>query len=169
MDDDGFEAQYDVVLCGTGLVQSILSAALSKSGKKVLHLDKNDFYGGDHHATHTLAQFLALCHKRKESGVGDGSSRNCCGEKEKGEGEGEREEEESLEALCASFEQRGEHFTAHASSIDSTHVHSVVHCSFNGVHLCSPVYLCVSCRHLRPPSAARVLPAVLGGMALRTG
>lgn len=35
-----FEAYYDVVIEGTGLIQSIVSSALCKSGKKILHLDK---------------------------------------------------------------------------------------------------------------------------------
>ncbi|CAF9942085.1 MAG: Rab proteins geranylgeranyltransferase component A [Alectoria fallacina] len=37
---------WDVVLSGTGLPQSLLALALSRSGKKVLHIDKNDYYGG---------------------------------------------------------------------------------------------------------------------------
>ncbi len=37
---------YDVVLCGTDLVQSILSSALSRAGKRVLHVDGSEWYGG---------------------------------------------------------------------------------------------------------------------------
>ncbi|KAL2023593.1 hypothetical protein VTK56DRAFT_2201 [Thermocarpiscus australiensis] len=37
---------WDVVICGTGLQQSLLALALSRSGKKILHIDPNDFYGG---------------------------------------------------------------------------------------------------------------------------
>ncbi|KAK4695870.1 hypothetical protein P7C71_g1955, partial [Lecanoromycetidae sp. Uapishka_2] len=37
---------WDVVLSGTGLPQSLLALALSRSGKKILHIDKNDYYGG---------------------------------------------------------------------------------------------------------------------------
>ncbi|KAL7478185.1 hypothetical protein ACHAW6_003959 [Cyclotella cf. meneghiniana] len=37
---------YDVVICGTDLIQSILSSALSRAGKKVLHCDGNEWYGG---------------------------------------------------------------------------------------------------------------------------
>jgi RAB protein geranylgeranyltransferase component A len=44
MDDEEYE--YDVVICGTDLIQSILSSALSRAGKKVLHCDGNDWYGG---------------------------------------------------------------------------------------------------------------------------
>ena len=39
------ERRFDVVLLGTSLTNTILAAALAKSGKKVLHLDANDFYG----------------------------------------------------------------------------------------------------------------------------
>lgn len=103
MDEDGFEAHYDVILSGTGLVQSILSAALSKSGKKVLHLDKNDFYGGDHNSTHTLEQFLALCAKRKEN---RGCSEATFLENETGESV--KPESENIEKLCADFLERGQ-------------------------------------------------------------
>ncbi|KAI9817530.1 MAG: Rab proteins geranylgeranyltransferase component A [Pycnora praestabilis] len=40
------ETVWDVFICGTGLQQSLLALALSRSGKKVLHVDKNDYYGG---------------------------------------------------------------------------------------------------------------------------
>lgn len=40
------EYEYDVVICGTDLIQSILSSALSRAGKKVLHCDGNEWYGG---------------------------------------------------------------------------------------------------------------------------
>ncbi|KAH7037457.1 GDP dissociation inhibitor-domain-containing protein [Microdochium trichocladiopsis] len=36
---------WDVVICGTGLQQSLLALALSRSDKRVLHLDPNDYYG----------------------------------------------------------------------------------------------------------------------------
>ena len=36
---------YDVIILGTGITQSLLSAALSRVGKKILHLDENIFYG----------------------------------------------------------------------------------------------------------------------------
>jgi GDP dissociation inhibitor len=46
MDEDGLRHDgYDVVLYGTGLVQSILASALSRAGKKVLHIDAADYYG----------------------------------------------------------------------------------------------------------------------------
>lgn len=39
--------EYDVIVCGTGLKESILSGLLSVSGKKVLHVDRNSYYGGE--------------------------------------------------------------------------------------------------------------------------
>ncbi|KDR83521.1 hypothetical protein GALMADRAFT_110089 [Galerina marginata CBS 339.88] len=41
------ESQFDVVVFGTGLVESITAAALSKAGYKVAHIDSNPYYGGD--------------------------------------------------------------------------------------------------------------------------
>ncbi|GFN80731.1 Rab proteins geranylgeranyltransferase component a 1 [Plakobranchus ocellatus] len=38
--------EFDIVLLGTGLVTTITAAAFSRIGLKVLHLDRNDFYGG---------------------------------------------------------------------------------------------------------------------------
>jgi len=45
---------YDVVVCGTGLIECILSGLLSQegisafiTGKKVLHIDRNPYYGGE--------------------------------------------------------------------------------------------------------------------------
>eukprot|EP00916_Digyalum_oweni_P019489 GHVL01032417.1.p1 GENE.GHVL01032417.1~~GHVL01032417.1.p1 ORF type:complete len:456 (+),score=50.47 GHVL01032417.1:61-1428(+) len=41
------EGEYDVVVCGTGLKECILSGLLSVHGKRVLHLDRNGYYGGE--------------------------------------------------------------------------------------------------------------------------
>jgi len=41
------EENYDVIVCGTGLKECILSGLLSVNGKKVLHVDRNNYYGGD--------------------------------------------------------------------------------------------------------------------------
>ena len=38
---------YDVIICGTGITESVLSGLLSMEGKKVLHIDKNDYYGDE--------------------------------------------------------------------------------------------------------------------------
>ncbi|CAG8465372.1 3675_t:CDS:10, partial [Acaulospora colombiana] len=41
------DEQYDVIVLGTGLTECILSGLLSVDGKKVLHMDRNDYYGGE--------------------------------------------------------------------------------------------------------------------------
>ncbi|RPD62128.1 FAD/NAD(P)-binding domain-containing protein [Lentinus tigrinus ALCF2SS1-7] len=38
---------FDVVVLGTGLSESVAAAALSKAGYKVAHVDTNQYYGGD--------------------------------------------------------------------------------------------------------------------------
>lgn len=43
---DEIAPEYDVVVLGTGLTECILSGVLSVKGKKVLHIDRNDHYGG---------------------------------------------------------------------------------------------------------------------------
>ncbi|KAI5307200.1 54S ribosomal protein L4 mitochondrial [Ascosphaera pollenicola] len=39
--------EYDVVVLGTGLTECVLSGVLSVKGQKVLHIDRNDHYGGE--------------------------------------------------------------------------------------------------------------------------
>lgn len=39
--------EYDVIVLGTGLKECILSGLLSVKGKKVLHLDRNSYYGAE--------------------------------------------------------------------------------------------------------------------------
>jgi len=41
------DEQYDAIVLGTGLKECILSGLLSVSGMKVLHLDRQSFYGGE--------------------------------------------------------------------------------------------------------------------------
>jgi len=38
---------YDCIILGTGLKECILSGVLSVEGKKVLHIDRNGYYGGE--------------------------------------------------------------------------------------------------------------------------
>ncbi|KAH3819407.1 rab GDP dissociation inhibitor beta-like [Dreissena polymorpha] len=42
MDED-----YDVIVLGTGLTECVMSGLMSVSKKKVLHMDRNDYYGGE--------------------------------------------------------------------------------------------------------------------------
>ncbi|KAI0101230.1 GDP dissociation inhibitor-domain-containing protein [Daldinia grandis] len=46
---------WDVVICGTGLQQSLLALALSRSNKRILHVDPNDYYG-EHEAAFSLQE-----------------------------------------------------------------------------------------------------------------
>lgn len=39
--------EYDAIVLGTGLKECILSGMLSVSGKRVLHIDRNKYYGGE--------------------------------------------------------------------------------------------------------------------------
>jgi len=38
---------YDVIVLGTGLKECVLSGLLATKGKKVLHIDRNEYYGGE--------------------------------------------------------------------------------------------------------------------------
>jgi Rab GDP dissociation inhibitor len=44
---DEIAPEYDVVVLGTGLTECVLSGVMSVKGKKVLHIDRNDHYGGE--------------------------------------------------------------------------------------------------------------------------
>ncbi|KAJ8675672.1 hypothetical protein QAD02_011458 [Eretmocerus hayati] len=44
--EDDLPTEYDVIVVGTGMTESIVAAAASRVGKRVLHLDSNEYYGG---------------------------------------------------------------------------------------------------------------------------
>ncbi|KAL0582771.1 hypothetical protein ABG067_007257 [Albugo candida] len=48
--------EYDVIILGTGIVESILAGAFARIGKTVLHCDPNDYYGSNY-ATLNMNQF----------------------------------------------------------------------------------------------------------------
>ena len=52
---------FDVVLCGTGLPESVLAAACAAAGKTVLHVDPSPFYGSLYSSIplSSLASFLS--------------------------------------------------------------------------------------------------------------
>ncbi|EGG20375.1 Rab escort protein [Cavenderia fasciculata] len=63
---------YDVIVLGTGFVESLIAGyfvylylSLSRAGKNVLHLDKNDYYGG-YASSFTLNQLDKLLTKANE-------------------------------------------------------------------------------------------------------
>jgi hypothetical protein len=64
----GEDDKYDLVIEGTGLAESILAAAASWAGKKVLHVDKNDFYGS-HWAALSLNQIDTWVQDNAGSGI----------------------------------------------------------------------------------------------------
>ncbi|CAF0907292.1 unnamed protein product [Brachionus calyciflorus] len=55
---------YDIIIVGTGLTESILAGALARIGKSVLHIDRNQFYGGEF-ASHTLNNLMEWSDKIK--------------------------------------------------------------------------------------------------------
>ncbi|CAH2054796.1 unnamed protein product [Thlaspi arvense] len=52
---------YDLIIVGTGVSESVLSAAASSSGSSVLHLDPNPFYGS-HFASLSLPDLTSFLH-----------------------------------------------------------------------------------------------------------
>ncbi|XP_030856376.1 rab proteins geranylgeranyltransferase component A 2 isoform X1 [Strongylocentrotus purpuratus] len=47
MATDELPTEYDDIVIGTGVQESIVAAALARNGHKVLHVDRNDFYSGE--------------------------------------------------------------------------------------------------------------------------
>jgi len=41
------DGEYDAIVLGTGLKECVMSGLLSTNGLKVLHLDRNNYYGAD--------------------------------------------------------------------------------------------------------------------------
>lgn len=54
---DEIAPEYDVIVLGTGLTECVLSGVLSVKGKKVLHIDRNDHYGGEAASLNIEAMF----------------------------------------------------------------------------------------------------------------
>ncbi|XP_034505029.1 rab proteins geranylgeranyltransferase component A 1 isoform X3 [Ailuropoda melanoleuca] len=44
---DNLPSEFDVIVIGTGLPESIIAAACSRSGLRVLHVDSRNYYGGN--------------------------------------------------------------------------------------------------------------------------
>jgi len=60
------DEEYDCIILGTGLKECILSGVLSVEGKKVLHMDRNSYYGGDS-ASLNLVQLFEKFKKQNPS------------------------------------------------------------------------------------------------------
>lgn len=56
------DGTYDAIVLGTGLKECILSGLLSVSGKKVLHIDRNNYYGGESASLTPLEQLFEQFH-----------------------------------------------------------------------------------------------------------
>lgn len=41
------DEKYDVIILGTGLKECLLAGLLGVAGKKILHMDRNKYYGGE--------------------------------------------------------------------------------------------------------------------------
>ncbi|KAG2179963.1 hypothetical protein INT43_003750 [Umbelopsis isabellina] len=52
------QTEFDYIVLGTGLIESILAAAIAKSGRSVLHIDESNYYGGKW-ASHSFSDLLA--------------------------------------------------------------------------------------------------------------
>jgi GDP dissociation inhibitor len=59
-DEKSSTGRYDLIIDGTGLVASIVACATSRSGKTVLHIDSNDYYGCNS-ASFPLEDYLTWC------------------------------------------------------------------------------------------------------------
>ncbi|GMP97310.1 hypothetical protein CsSME_00045615 [Camellia sinensis var. sinensis] len=57
---------FDLIIVGTGLPESVLAAASSAAGKTVLHLDPNSFYGS-HFSSLPLSDLTSFLHSQSSS------------------------------------------------------------------------------------------------------
>jgi len=69
------DEEYDCIILGTGLKECILSGVLSVEGKKVLHMDRNSYYGGES-ASLNLNQLFEKFKKGKPNESALGASRD---------------------------------------------------------------------------------------------
>ncbi|XP_074609182.1 rab GDP dissociation inhibitor beta-like [Acropora palmata] len=54
------DEEYDCIVLGTGLKECLLSGLLSVSGKKVLHMDRQKYYGGESASITPLTDLFSL-------------------------------------------------------------------------------------------------------------
>uniref|UniRef100_A0A061R5K8 Rab proteins geranylgeranyltransferase component a 1-like n=1 Tax=Tetraselmis sp. GSL018 TaxID=582737 RepID=A0A061R5K8_9CHLO len=79
--------EFDLIVLGTGLQESIIAGAAARAGKSVLQLDANEFYGSDW-ASYNLEGFLkwAECQHEKTSEV-HGTATATCSARDRQQGE----------------------------------------------------------------------------------
>ena len=56
---------FDVIVIGTGLGESMIAASLSRIGKSVLHIDRNEYYGSQW-ATFTFDSIIKWAEEHKK-------------------------------------------------------------------------------------------------------
>ena len=100
VDGEGLsKSGYDVIICGTGLTQSILASALARAGKTVLQCDGNDYYG-EMDAVLSLDHMIEWSKERMDKSTkadgGGGSSGSTVVETHPGEEELELEDNEVI-------------------------------------------------------------------------
>ena len=71
------DLEYDVIVLGTGLKECVLSGLMSKAGKKVLHMDRNSYYGGES-ASLNLEQLYTKFQPKETPRTDLGRSRDYC-------------------------------------------------------------------------------------------
>jgi len=67
--------EYDVIVLGTGLKECILSGLMSLEGNKVLHMDRNDYYGGESASLHPLDALFKHFGKTPPSDIAQASGK----------------------------------------------------------------------------------------------
>lgn len=54
------DEEYDAIILGTGLKECVLAGLLGVAGKKILHMDRNKYYGGESASITPLEEVLSL-------------------------------------------------------------------------------------------------------------
>ena len=52
------DEKYDAIILGTGLKECLLAGLLGVAGKKILHMDRNKYYGGESASITPLEEVL---------------------------------------------------------------------------------------------------------------
>lgn len=72
------DENYDVIVLGTGLTECVLSGILSVEGKKVLHIDRQDFYGGESASLNLLQLYSKFKPSTQKPDTITGRDRDWC-------------------------------------------------------------------------------------------
>lgn len=70
------DEEYDCIILGTGLKECIVSGLLSVSGKKVLHIDRNKYYGAESASITPLEDFFDKFNLPKDDIASYGKTRD---------------------------------------------------------------------------------------------